>query len=361
MKKIYTHTAALFLFALVCFTKQATAQAIQKMSYQSVIRNSNNKLLTNTLVGTKISVLQGSAPGTAVYVETQTATTNTNGLLSLQIGMGTAVTGTFTGINWANGTYFIKTETDPLGGSNYTITGTQEVVSVPYAMYALSAANSGEDASQTAAITAMQAQITELNAATLTYVTIGTQTWQNTNLDVSNYRDGTPIPQVTNPTAWAGLTTGAWCYYNNSAANGTTYGKLYNWYAVAGIHDNDPNTANKVLAPTGWHIPSEAEWNTLSTFLGGSTVAGGKMKEPGTVHWISPNTGTTNSNVFAGLPGGYRQEVGSFNNIGSDAYWWSTTLSNSFPVGRRLYNWLADIDIAGGPKSFGYSVRCVRN
>ena len=162
MKKIYSILAGLLLTATLLFTQQATAQAPQKMSYQSVIRNSSNVLLVNTAVGIKISVLQGSESGTAVYVETQTATTNANGLLSLQIGAGTAdltsitipdsvtsigndafTTGTFAGINWAAGPYFIKTETDPLGGTSYTITGTQEILSVPYAMYA---AKSGDAA-----------------------------------------------------------------------------------------------------------------------------------------------------------------------------------------------------------------------
>jgi hypothetical protein len=87
-------------------------------------------------------------------------------------------------------------------------------------------------------------------------VIIGSQTWSKFNLDVTTYSDGTPIPQVSNPSEWSNLTTGAWCYYNNDPANGLIYGKLYNWYAVAGIHDNDPNTPNKTLAPSGWRIPS---------------------------------------------------------------------------------------------------------
>jgi uncharacterized protein (TIGR02145 family) len=143
MKKINSILTCLLLAAGVFFTQQATAQAPQKMSYQSVIRNSSNALLVNTAVGIKISVLQGSESGTAVYVETQTATTNANGLVSIQIGTGTATTGTFAGINWSAGPYFIKTETDPAGGTNYTITGTQEMLSVPYAMYA---AKSGDAA-----------------------------------------------------------------------------------------------------------------------------------------------------------------------------------------------------------------------
>ena len=138
MRNFY-FTAKILLLSLAFFSVQANAQAPQKMSYQSVIRNSSNVLLANTQVGIRISVLQGNASGTAVYVETQTATTNANGLLSIQIGTGTATSGTFAGINWAAGPYFIKTETDPSGGTNYTITGTQEILSVPYALHAKTA------------------------------------------------------------------------------------------------------------------------------------------------------------------------------------------------------------------------------
>ena len=130
MKKI---TLILLLF---CSFSIIFAQAPQKMSYQSVIRKGDGSLVVNTSVGIKISILQGSASGTAAYVETQTTTTNANGLATLAIGGGTPVTGTFAGINWASGTYFIKTETDPTGGTNYTISGTSQLLSVPYALYA---------------------------------------------------------------------------------------------------------------------------------------------------------------------------------------------------------------------------------
>jgi hypothetical protein len=129
MKKIYSILVALLL------TANVFAQAPQKMSYQAVIRKSNNALVQSLPVGMKISILKGSATGTAVYVETQTATTNANGLVSLEIGTGTAITGTFAAINWANGPYFIKTETDPNGGTAYTIAGTNELMSVPYALF----------------------------------------------------------------------------------------------------------------------------------------------------------------------------------------------------------------------------------
>jgi hypothetical protein len=134
MKKTITFLA---LFASLTIF----AQAPQKMSYQSVLRNSSDVLLANTAVGMRISILQGSAAGTAVYVETQTPSTNSNGLVSLEIGGGSPVTGTFSSINWGANTYFIKTETDPTGGTNYTITGTSQLLSVPYALYAQNSGN----------------------------------------------------------------------------------------------------------------------------------------------------------------------------------------------------------------------------
>ena len=161
-------------------------------------------------------------------------------------------------------------------------------------------------------------------------VIIGTQEWMKENLNVSKYSDGTIIPQVTDPTAWANLTTGAWCYYNNDPVNGPIYGKLYNWYAVAGIHDNNPNTPNKTLAPSDWHIPSDSDWIILSDFLGGTNIAGGKMKTTGTSIWQNPNTGATNESNFTGLPGGGSSYVGTFeNSIGKNAYFWSSSVSNS--------------------------------
>ncbi|MBL0737462.1 hypothetical protein JI750_11220 [Flavobacterium sp. GN10] len=120
------------------------AQAPQKMNYQSVIRKTDGTLLSNTVVGIKTSILLGSATGTASYVETQTATTNTNGLATIEIGGGTPVTGTFSGIDWGAGSHFVKTEIDPAGGTNYTISGTSQLLSVPYALYAGSTQNKGK-------------------------------------------------------------------------------------------------------------------------------------------------------------------------------------------------------------------------
>lgn len=133
MKKIITVCAVLLMTASVF------AQAPEKMSYQAVVRDGSNALVSSTAVGMQISILQGSASGTAVYVETQTPTSNANGLVSLEIGAGTVVSGTFNTIDWANGPYFIKTETDPTGGTSYTITSTSQLLSVPYALHAKTA------------------------------------------------------------------------------------------------------------------------------------------------------------------------------------------------------------------------------
>jgi hypothetical protein len=135
MKKLYTFLAS-FLITLTLF-----AQAPEKMSYQAVVRDANNALIMNQAVGMKIQILQGSVSGTTVYEETQTPTSNDNGLVTLEIGTGTIVSGMFGTIDWSTGPYFIKTETDPTGATNYTISGTSQLMSVPYALYAKKSGN----------------------------------------------------------------------------------------------------------------------------------------------------------------------------------------------------------------------------
>lgn len=194
---------------------------------------------------------------------------------------------------------------------------------------------------------------------------IGTQIWSANNCTHSTYRDGTLIPQVTDLTQWGNLTSGAWCYYANSTANGTTYGKLYNWYALAGIYDQasmDNPALRKQFSPIGWHVPSDAEWNTLIAFLGGASVAGGKMKVPGTTHWISPNTGATNSSGFAGLGGGFRTGVGVFASFGYGTDWWSSSENDEYTAWGRylLYNF-SEANRNALDKASGYYVRLVKD
>ena len=137
MKKNY-----LLLLLSILFTINIFAQTPEKLSYQAIVRDNSDNILASQNIGMQLSILEGSASGTAIYVETQSPTTNINGLISLEIGMGTAVSGDFTTIDWGNNTYFIKTEIDITGGTNYTITGTSQLMSVPYALYAKTSGSS---------------------------------------------------------------------------------------------------------------------------------------------------------------------------------------------------------------------------
>ncbi|MCX6233770.1 MAG: T9SS type A sorting domain-containing protein [Bacteroidetes bacterium] len=185
-------------------------------------------------------------------------------------------------------------------------------------------------------------------------VIIGTQVWMKQNLKVTHYDNGVPIPNVLNNTEWANLATGARCYYSNdSIAYDSVYGPLYNWYAV-----NDINN----ICPAGWHVSTNAEWQTAETYLGGLTIAGGKMKEAGIVHWNSPNTGATNSSGFTGLPGGMRDPTNNFQYIHENGLWWTATAYNASSAW-STYMWYlnAGVDHNPGTKKYGFSIRCVKD
>ncbi len=188
------------------------------------------------------------------------------------------------------------------------------------------------------------------------------QEWMAENLRTSVYANGDSIPNETNANAWQYTTTGAWVHYNNDSQYENPYGKLYNWYTV-----ND----SRNMCPTGWHVPTDAEWSTFINYLdpnadGGNNLnsAGGKMKSAGTQYWPSPNTDATNESGFSGLPGSYRQNYGLFDDLTS-AVWWSSTEYNldrawtrsvHYDLGEvwRLLNF-------GYNKAFGFSVRCLKD
>jgi len=191
----------------------------------------------------------------------------------------------------------------------------------------------------------------------LPVVTICSQEWTTENLDVATYSDGTVIPQSTTDADWIDKGTneiGAWCYFNNDPTTGDTYGKLYNWYAV-----ND----SRGLAPVGYHIPTDAEWSTLTdTCLEGELIAGGKMKSTGTSLWNDPNTEATNSSGFTGLPGGFRDINGTFYYIGLIGYWWSSTeFDTTFAWYRPLYYNDGYAFRPNSSKKWGMSVRLIKD
>jgi uncharacterized protein (TIGR02145 family) len=200
--------------------------------------------------------------------------------------------------------------------------------------------------------------ITDKEGNSYKTVYIGTQQWMAENLKVTKYNDGTAIPNITDNTQWSNLTTGAWSYYNNDVANNAKYGKLYNWYAVSKI-----SNGNKNVCPTGWHVPTDAEWTVLTDYLGGASVAGGKMKEVGTTSWNSPNTDATNTSLFSALPGGYRGGYGYNYDIGGGGYWWSSSEGSTSDAWSRYLGY-SDGNAERGfgfEKRGGFSVRCLRD
>jgi uncharacterized protein (TIGR02145 family) len=188
-------------------------------------------------------------------------------------------------------------------------------------------------------------------------VQIGTQCWTQSNLKVSKYRNGANIPTGLTDSQWGSTTSGAYAVYSNSSANDALYGKLYNWYAV-----ND----TRGLCPTGWHVPSDAEWTTLTDFLGGESAAGDKMKstatQPTPGGWTAPNTGATNVSGFTGLPGGTRDLYGWFYVLGNYGYWWSSSVAGSGDAWlRNLYYVNAVASRYVNSPRYGFSVRCLRD
>jgi len=191
----------------------------------------------------------------------------------------------------------------------------------------------------------------DIDGNTYDFATIGNQEWMLGNLNVSHYRNGDEIPHVEDPAEWANLTTGAWTYNMNDTANGPIYGKLYNWYAV-----NDP----RGIAPEGWHVSTNEDWNILVAYAGGDAIAGGKLKS--TTGWTAPNTGASDEYGFASLPGESCSDLGAFLAPGASGYWWtsdSNDVDNAWY--RGMYHNEESINNNFVFKKYGFSVRCVKN
>lgn len=193
--------------------------------------------------------------------------------------------------------------------------------------------------------------VSDIDGNTYKTVVIGTQTWMSENLKTTRYNDNTSIPLVTENAAWKSLISPAYCWYNNDASTyKSDYGALYNWYTAA----------TGKLCPSGWRVPTDGQWSTLSTYLGGEDVAGDKMKETGTAHWTRYNGGVTNESGFTALPGGGRVN-GTFDFLGRAGAWWSATeydVSNAWC--RELDDDVVELLRGKIVKSQGYSVRCIK-
>jgi uncharacterized protein (TIGR02145 family) len=195
--------------------------------------------------------------------------------------------------------------------------------------------------------------VTDIDGNVYHTITIGTQVWMVENLKTTKYRNGDLICNVTDNAVWVSFTTGAYCNYNNDTNNSASYGMLYNWYAISDRRN---------IAPIGYHVPSDSEWTTLITYLGGESIAGGKLKEKDTTHWKNPNTGATNKTEFTALPGGCRNIGGPFSSVGINGMWLSST------EGDASNGWIRCMEYGDsgayryyGSKGGGFSVRCIRD
>ncbi|MCO4292974.1 fibrobacter succinogenes major paralogous domain-containing protein [Solitalea sp. MAHUQ-68] len=193
--------------------------------------------------------------------------------------------------------------------------------------------------------------VTDIDGNIYPVKTIGNQTWMLENLKTTHYQNGDEIPSL-NDAAWGSTTSGAVSVYNNEAANNSLYGKLYNWHA---------GVDSRKIAPPGWHVPSREEWETLINFLGGSSTAGGELKEAGLAHWTTPNTGATNSSGFNGLPNGSRLNTGAFSFIGNSCYWWTITEDFAEANAVLLKNDGTDALIITGSRQNGAAIRCIKD
>ena len=195
--------------------------------------------------------------------------------------------------------------------------------------------------------------VTDIEVNTYKTVRIGTQIWMAENLKTTKNNDGTNIPLVTDSVAWRNLTTQAYCMYNKiDTAYKRTYGLLYNAYTA---------DSGKVC-PTGWHLPRIEEWQQLSDFLADSIYSGGKLKETGTTHWMSPNRGATNTTGFSALPAGIRYFEGSFTAIlYYTAFWSATSSGNEEEEYSSLYYGDAKVNMGYVSKKHGFSIRCVKD
>ncbi len=389
----------LLIFTL--FSVLLNAQAPALIPYQAVARDAAGQALNNAPINARFTIHDGAATGAVVWQELQTVTTTALGLFTAQLGSSVPLTG----VSWANGTKFMQVEIDL--GQGFVDIGTQQLLSVPYALYGNTAGNGIAGASATGDTlyltngnylivpgisTANNIGGTSTGSSlhtcgtqnvhnpNLTYgtmtdqegnvyktIVIGTQEWMAENLNTSIYRNGDAISTGLSDADWLNTYNtqqGAWAYYNNDASYACPYGKLYNWYACIDARQ---------VCPVGWHVPTDSEWATMITFLmatdGGtnSTPVGVKMKTIGTIEaatglWFSPNTGASNSSGFSGTPGGRRFIDGVYYSFGSYGYWWSASeLDTDRAWSRFLYSNDDSVYGTSSSKSSGVSVRCLRD
>lgn len=408
--------SAMILMTFFLFTSSLHSQSPQGIPYQAVARNADGSIMAQSPVNLTLTIQDGTFNGPIVYGESYTLTSDDHGLVSCVVGMGSPTQGSFASIDWGSGPKFLHVVI------NGTDLGTQQLMSVPYALYSddiyarvseigdslfvgndvvivpgISAANytvsiagcldntacnynpqaNTDDGScliegascndnnastindmitvdcicaGTPSLFVQGNGVTDIDGNFYPTIILGTQEWMQKNLTVTKYRNGNALVNAINSSSW-NTTNGAYGIYGGSDVNNTNYGKLYNWYAV-----ND----TRGLCPTGWHVPTTIEWNTMEDYLGGVSVAGGKLK---TIDgWNTPNLGATNESGYTGLPGGYRFTDGTYLYNLQLGQWWTSTNSNTTTAhASRLFYQNAAVLKATYDKKIGSSVRCLKD
>jgi uncharacterized protein (TIGR02145 family) len=334
------------------------------------------RVKTVNLLGTVYGLdVTFSTLGAAPTATTQAATniTNTSAILNGTVNannLSTTVTFEY-GTTTAYGGTITATQSPVAGNTNTnvtsSITGLQGSSTYHYRVKAVNSlgTTTGNDMTLVTTLTGVTGTVTDIDGNTYQTIGIGYQIWMAENLKTTKYNDGTAIPNIAIDATWAAATTGVYSDYGNTPANSTTYGRLYNWYAV------DNNTATKVasnggknVCPTGWHVPTDDEWTTLTTYLGGEVVAGGKLKETGLTHWITLNSGATNETGFTALPGGDRLLNGKYEYIGLSGVWWTSTENsavNAWAWDRNMLFSDTNVHRSATYKQDGFSVRCLKD
>ena len=343
MKKIITICAVLLMTASVF------AQAPEKMSYQAVVRDGSNALVSSTAVGMQISILQGSASGTAVYVETQTPTSNINGLVSLEIGSGTVVSGDFTTIDWANGPYFIKTETDPTGGTSYTITGTSQLLSVPYALHAKTAET----------VTGTITETDPIFGASVASGITGTDT-TNWNNKQDQLVAGTNITIVGNTISATGGssndfylgqdTLGGIVFYIYIGSDGNQHGLIVNKNESTAQWQSSSTTTNATRSWDGVYNTGLMTSSPASTYVNGLT-------DGGFTDWYLPSIDELSILWHNRFHANNALNAGGFTLLSNTAFYWSSTEYDAALAFRFSFG---GGNAGSTNKPYTYSVRAVR-
>jgi uncharacterized protein (TIGR02145 family) len=383
------HMRFFILSCLFCAAIAVSAQVPALMPYQAIARDAAGQPLASANINARFTIHDAMPSGAVVWQEIQTVSTTSLGLFTVQLGSAVPLTD----VNWASGNKFMQVEVDL--GNGFTDIGTQQMLSVPYALYSGAVSVNVSEWGDTLFVgnnsyviipglseanhitvdnTLHTCGIPDVHNSDLTYgtmndqegntyktINIGSQEWMAENLNTSTYRNGDLIQTGLSDVEWGDTFEGAWTYYDNDMNMSCPFGKLYNWFSCIDSRN---------ICPIGWHIPSQSDWQLLITALGGGAVAGGKMKSTNSTFWTDPSNTASNSSGFSGLPTGIRTPGGSYGGSSSMCIWWSSTMvigtnmSNPY----AYYIWLYpdngttfNENDTYGSAWYGYSVRCVRD